>query len=66
LISTVSTDLHTKQAPPVEFSKNARGVKNVFRVLKMPVEFVEIVETAQIAQHDTITRSRKILLPPAV
>lgn len=45
-ISTVSTDLHTKQAQPVGESKNARGVKNVFRVLKLPVEFVEIVETA--------------------
>ena len=31
----------------------------------MPVEFVEIVETAQIMKRDTITRRQKILLPAA-
>jgi len=47
LISTVSTDLHRKQAQPVEFSKNHRGIKIDLSLLKWVVEMVEIVEIAR-------------------
>jgi len=45
--------------------QSAKIEKNAFLYRKMCVEFVETVETAEVAGHDTITRSRKILLPLA-